>query len=393
MNCIQKFLYTLIFVGLLSLSLNSYIFQNGLLNGERREIGAIRSLKEFSTVLSRENEELSNGVLIRDVENNENEDDEIKDDGIENDDELKKVLTEIASRANELLSEGDENIKSRLNELLNEEIAKILTESEDFIKEEKRRIAIKKENILNGDMHRTRMLMNKLAKKRIIIWEDFDELVIIDDLYEMIDNMLINNEAKERVKQLARDFINSKSPFDHVEIYKEIKKYTKSEISRNKKPINIKKMAAYIKSTKIGKVLSNPFVILELAKHVSLDTFLHYCLHTVEKVSELIIPSVTMFFILLYYIVVNRRYLKALITRNKTYKKNEDESNQNSTTSESIIEDDEDQITTEENITAEKKAHGVNVKEQNETKKKYAIDKKNRKRIIRVTVYLSKENE
>lgn len=110
-------------------------------------------MKEFSTVLSRENEELSNGVLIRDVENNENEDDEIKDDGIENDDELKKVLTEIASRANELLSEGDENIKSRLNELLNEEIAKILTESEDFIKEEKRRIAIKKENILNGDMH------------------------------------------------------------------------------------------------------------------------------------------------------------------------------------------------------------------------------------------------
>ncbi|CAD2108032.1 hypothetical protein YYG_01160 [Plasmodium vinckei petteri] len=386
MNCIQKFLYTLIFVGL-PLLLNNYIFQNSLLNDERREIEAIRSLWEFSTLLSRENEELSSGALIRDGENNES-----KDDGNENDEELKKVLTEIASRANELLSEGDENVKSRLTDLLNEEISKILTESENFIKEEKKKIEIKKENILNGDMQRTRMLMQKLAKKGIIIWEDPDELVIIDDLYEIIDNMLIDSAAKKHVKQLARDFINTKSPFDHVEIYKEIKKYTKSEISRNKKPRNIKSIFAYIKATKLGKALSNPFVLLELAKHISLDTTLHYCLHAVEKISEYIIPSITMSIILLYYIIVNRSYLKSLIMRTKTYKKNKDESNQNDT-SENIIEDDEDKITTEENITAAKKEDTVNVKKQNETKKQHAIDKKKIKYIMRVTIYLSKENE
>ncbi|KEG02865.1 hypothetical protein YYE_02699 [Plasmodium vinckei vinckei] len=389
MNCIQKFIYTLIFVGL-PLLLNNYIFQNSLLNGERREIEAIRSLVEFSTLLPGENEELSSGALIRD---GENEDDESESESeSENDEELKKVLTEIASRANELLSKGDENVKSRLTDLLNEEISKMLAESENFIKEEKKKIAIKKENILNGDMHRTRMLMKKLAKKRIIIWEGYDELVMIDDLDEIIDNMLIDNEAKERVKQLARDFINTKSPFEHVKIYKEIKKYTKSEISRNKKPLHIHNIITYIKGTKLGKVLSDPFVILELAKHISLDTFLHYCLHTVEKVSEFIIPSITMSIILLYYIFTNRGYLKSLIMRTKKYKKNEDESNQDDT-NENIIEADEDQITAEENITAAKKEHTVNVKKKNAKKKKHDIDKKKIKYIMRVTIYLSKDDE
>lgn len=316
---------------------------------------------EFSTRLSRKNEELSSGTLTIDDENNESEDYN----------ELKNVLIEIASRADELLKEGNENVKSRLNDVLNEEILKIITESENFMKEEKKKIEIKKEKILNGETHRTRMLMSKLAKKRIIIWEDYDELVVIEDLYQIINDMQIDNAAKVRVKQLARDFINSKSPFDHVKIYKEIKKYTKSEISRNKKPLNINEIIGYLKTTKLGKILSNPFVILELAKHISLDTFLHFCLHAVENVSKFILPSVTMFFILLYYIVANKHFLKSLIM--KTNK------NQQNDTRENIIE-------TEEN-----KTYAMNVKGESETKKKDIMDKKKKMYIIKVTIYLSKE--
>ncbi|ETB56981.1 hypothetical protein YYC_05329 [Plasmodium yoelii 17X] len=376
MNCIRKFLYTLNFIGLLLLSLNNYIFQSSLLNGERKGLEAIRSLGEFSTLFSRKNEKLPSGALTIDDESEE-------------DIELKNVLTGIASRANELLKKGNENVKSRLNNVLNEEISKILKESENFMKEEKNNIEMKKEKILNGEVHRTRMLMKKLAKKRIIIWEDSNELVMIEDLYELIDDMLIDKAAKIRLKELARKFINSKSPFDHVEIYKEIKKYTKSERSRNKKPLNINKIFGYFKTTKIGKILSNPFVILELAKHISLDTFLHFCLDAVEKVSRFILPSITMFFIILYYVIANKKYLKSLVIKNNK--------NQQNGAKENIIEIEEskikiekNKIKTKEKITGTKKTHGMNVKGESETNTEDTMDEKNIN-IIKVTIYMSKK--